>query len=163
MSKSPGIFVSFDGLKELKEKFKNLQTDAAKDVDSVLRTGADTIASKARQNLQGVVYNPDDYKKPLEKLYAKTNNITDLFQRGIGVNPVSFLSYEVVADMPYAAYVEFGTGGAVRIPQGVEDYAIQFKKPNRLNISMKANPYLFPAFFEQKPIIIQDIKDILTL
>jgi HK97 gp10 family phage protein len=162
MAKSPGIFLSFDGLKELKEKFKNLQTDAAKDVDAVLRTGADTIASKARQNLQGVVYNPDDYKKPLEKLYAKTNNITDLYQK-IGVNANGTMSYEVVSTMPYAAYIEFGTGGAVKIPSGVEDYAIQFKKPNRLNISMKANPYLFPAFFEQKPLIIQDIKDVLTL
>ena len=73
------------------------------------------------------------------------------------------MNYEVVSTMPYAAYVEFGTGGAVKIPAGVEDYAIQFKKPNKKNISMKANPYLFPAFFELKPTIIQDIKDIITL
>jgi HK97 gp10 family phage protein len=162
MAKSPGIFISFDGLKELKEKFKNLQTDAAKDVDAVLEVSAQNIATKAKQNLSGVTYNENDYQKPLEKLYAKTNNITDLYQK-IGVNANGTMSYEVVSTMPYAAYIEFGTGGAVKIPAGVEDYAIQFKKPNRLNISMKANPYLFPAFFEQKPIIIQDIKDILTL
>jgi HK97 gp10 family phage protein len=162
MATSPGIFISFDGLKELKEKFKNLQTDAAKDVDAVLEVSAQNIATKAKQNLSGVTYNPNDYRKPLEKLYAVTDNITDLKQ-SIGVKNNGVMNYEVVATMPYAAYVEFGTGGAVRIPNGVEDYAIQFKKPNRLNISMKANPYLFPAFFEQKPIIIQDIKDILTL
>jgi HK97 gp10 family phage protein len=162
MAKSTGIFVSFDGLKELKEKFKNLQTDAAKDVDAVLSVSAENIATKAKQNLSGVTYNAKDYKKPLEKLYAVTDDINSLKQ-SIGVNRNSLMNYEVVATMPYAAYVEFGTGGAVNIPAGVEDYAIQFKKPNRLNISMKANPYLFPAFFEQKPIIIQDIKDILTL
>jgi len=162
MAISPGIFISFDGLKELKEKFKNLQTDAAKDVDSILEVSAQNIATLAKQNLQGVNYNPNDYQKPLEKAYAAQNDITDLYQ-SIGVVAKGINNYEVVATMPYAAYVEFGTGGAVKIPAGVEDYAIQFKKPNRLNISMKANPYLFPAFFEQKPIIIQDIKDILTL
>jgi HK97 gp10 family phage protein len=162
MAKSPGIFISFDGLKELKEKFKNLQTDAAKDLDAVLEVSAQNIATKAKQNLSGVTYNSKDYKKPLEKLYAEINDINSL-KLNINAKPISFLSYEVVSTIPYAAYVEFGTGGAVNIPAGVKDYAIQFKKPNRLNISMKANPYLFPAFFEQKPIIIQDIKDILTL
>jgi HK97 gp10 family phage protein len=162
MAKSPGIFISFDGLKELKGKFKNLQTEAVKDVDAVLSVSAENIATKAKQNLSGVTYNVNDYKKPLEKLYAVTDDINNLKQ-SIGVKNNGVMNYEVVATMPYAAYVEFGTGGAVRIPNGVEDYAIQFKKPNRLNISMKANPYLFPAFFEQKPIIIQDIKDILTL
>jgi len=162
MAKSHGIFISFDGLKELKEKFKNLQMEAAKDVDAVLSVSAENIATKAKQNLSGVTYNANDYKKPLEKLYAITDDINNLKQ-SIGVKNNGVMNYEVVAIMPYAAYIEFGTGGAVKIPAGVEDYAIQFKKPNRLNISMKANPYLFPAFFEQKPIIIQDLKDILTL
>jgi hypothetical protein len=162
MATATGVFINFDSLKDIKEKFKNLSADAAKDVGAVLRTGADSIASLARQNLSGVEYNENDYQKPLEKLYAKTNNITDLKQRGIGVNVVSLLSYEVVANRPYAAYIEFGTGGAVKIPAGVEDYAIQFKKRNPQNISMKANPYLFPALFQIKPQIIQDIEDVLT-
>jgi len=162
MATSPGITINFEGLEELKGRFKNLDSELAKDVDAVLEVSAQNIAKLAKQNLQGVTYNAKDYLKPLEKLYAKTNNITDLYQK-IGVKTNGIMNYEVVATMPYAAYVEFGTGGAVKIPAGVEDYAIQFKKPNRLNISMKANPYLFPAFFELKPTIIQDIKDIITL
>jgi HK97 gp10 family phage protein len=162
MATSPGITINFEGLEELKGRFKNLDNELAKDVDAVLEVSAQNIAKLAKQNLQGVTYNAKDYLKPLEKLYAKTNNITDLYQK-IGVKANGVMNYEVVVTMPYAAYVEFGTGGAVKIPAGVEDYAIQFKKPNRLNISMKANPYLFPAFFELKPTIIQDIKDIITL
>jgi len=161
MATATGVFINFDSLKEIKEKFKNLSADAAKDVDAILEVSAQNIATLARQNLQGVNYNPNDYQKPLEKAYAAQNNITDLFQ-SIGVVAKGINNYEVVATMPYAAYIEFGTGGAVKIPTGVEDYAIQFKKPNRLNISMKANPYLFPALFQIKPQIIQDIEDILT-
>jgi HK97 gp10 family phage protein len=161
MATATGVFINFDSLKDIKEKFKNLSADAAKDVDSVLHQGADDIATLAKQNLQGVNYNPNDYQKPLEKTYAAQNNITNLYQ-SIGVVAKGINNYEVVAKMPYAAYIEFGTGGAVKIPAGVEDYAIQFKKPNRLNLSMKANPYLFPALFQIKPQIIQDIEDVLT-
>ena len=161
MATASGVFINFDSIKEIKEKFKNLSDDAAKDVDAVLKQGADDIATLAKQNLQGVNYNPNDYEKPLEKLYAKTDNITDLYQ-SIKPLPIALNSYQVVATMPYAAYIEFGTGGAVKIPAGVEDYAIQFKKPNRQNISMKANPYLFPALFAIKPQILQDIEDVLT-
>jgi len=162
MANASGVFINFDSLKDIKEKFRNLSADAAKDVDAILRVSAGDIVTLALQNLSGVAYNPNDYEKPLEKLYARTNDITNLKQ-SIEVVPKAINNYEVVATMPYAAYIEFGTGGAVKIPAGVEDYAIQFKKRNPQNISMKANPYLFPAFFEQKPIIIQDIKDILTL
>ena len=161
MATATGVFINFDSLKEIKEKFKNLSADAAKDVDSILEISSQNIATLAKQNLQGVNYNPNDYQKPLEKAYAAQNNITDLYQ-SIGVVAKGINNYEIVATMPYAAYVEFGTGGAVKIPNGVEDYAIQFKKPNRLNLSMKANPYLFPALFQIKPQIIQDIEDVLT-
>lgn len=35
--------------------------------------------------------------------------------------------FGVGSNASYAAYVEFGTGGKVRIPSGYEDYAAQFK------------------------------------
>ena len=161
MATATGVFINFDSLKEIKEKFKNLSADAAKDVDAILRVSADSIADLAQKNLSGVVYNANDYKLPIEKLYARNNDIADLKQ-SIGVDAIAINNYEVYAKMPYAAYIEFGTGGAVKIPVGVEDYAIQFKKRNPQNISMKANPYLFPALFAIKPKILQDIEDVLT-
>lgn len=161
MATASGVFINFDSLKEIKEKFKNLSAEAANDVDSILQKSAESIVLLALQNLSGVNYNPNDYEKPLEKLYAKTNDITDLKQ-SIKVVPKSINNYTIEVRMPYAAYVEFGTGGAVKIPAGVEDYAIQFKKRNPKNISMKANPYLFPALFQIKPQILQDIEDVLT-
>lgn len=161
MAKASGVNISFEGLKELKEKFKNLSEDAAKDVDAIISGTCDEIVELARRNLAGGELNPNDFQKPLEKLFAVTDNINNLKGR-IGVNPRQFLNYTIVADSPYAAYVEFGTGGAVKIPAGLEDYAIQFKKPNRQNISMPARPYLFPAFFEKQKEIVPLIIEVLT-
>ena len=126
MATATGVFINFDSLKEIKEKFKNLSEDAAKDVDAILRVSADSIADLAQKNLSGVVYNANDYKLPIEKLYARNNDIADLKQ-SIGVNAIAINNYEVVAKMPYAAYIEFGTGGKVTIPAGYEQFASQFK------------------------------------
>ena len=49
----------------------------------------------------------------------------------------------ITANMKYAAYQEFGTGGSVDIPQGFEKVAAEFKKGGKIN--MKAQPYLIPS------------------
>lgn len=46
----------------------------------------------------------------------------------------------------YAPYVEFGTGGLVDVPSGLEDYAIQFKGNNIKQVNLPARPFLFPAW-----------------
>lgn len=156
-----GINITFEGFDKLKDKIEKLGQGAVNEVDAILQVNAESIATLAKRNLSGVKLNPNDFTKPLEKLYAVTDNINNLKQR-ISAKNEGILRHSVVADMPYAAYVEFGTGGRVDVPKGLEDYAIQFKKPNKQNISMPANPYLFPAFFQIKPRIINDIKDFIN-
>jgi HK97 gp10 family phage protein len=56
----------------------------------------------------------------------------------------------VTANAPYAAFVEFGTGGSVLIPPGWEDVAIAFRGTGARTISMPPQPYLIPAFERQK-------------
>ena len=51
MATATGVFINFDSLKEIKEKFKNLSADAAKDVDAILRVSTDSIADLAQKNL----------------------------------------------------------------------------------------------------------------
>jgi len=48
------------------------------------------------------------------------------------------------ANVFYAPYQEFGTGGKVDIPQGFEKLAAQFKTGDG-KMSMKAQPYLIPS------------------
>lgn len=69
----------------------------------------------------------------------------------------SFYSSYVGSDMVYAPYVEFGTGGMVSVPNGYEDFAIQFKKEKKV-IGMNAQPYLIPNYEIEKAKLIQNIK-----
>lgn len=55
---------------------------------------------------------------------------------------------EVGTNVDYAPYVEFGTGGKVNIPQGLESYAARFKGKGERQVNLPARPYLFNSGFD---------------
>lgn len=61
----------------------------------------------------------------------------------------------------YAAFVEFGTGTKVQVPKGFEKMAIRFKGRVRIK-SMRAMPYLIPAFLRHKRLFVDDIRKIIA-
>lgn len=67
---------------------------------------------------------------------------------------VKGLNAEVGASVNYAPYVEFGTGGLVDIPQGLEDYAIQFKGAGIRQVNLPARPFLFNSAFEELNLLL---------
>lgn len=46
----------------------------------------------------------------------------------------------------YAPYVEFGTGGLVDVPNGLEEYALQFKGDGIRQVNLTPRPFLYPAW-----------------
>lgn len=46
----------------------------------------------------------------------------------------------------YAPYVEFGTGGKVDVPSGLEGYAIDFKGDGIKQVNTTPRPFLYPAW-----------------
>jgi len=58
------------------------------------------------------------------------------------------MSAKVYADILYAAYVEFGTGGFVEVPKGMEDYAMEFFVSG--DGITRPQPFLIPSFNENK-------------
>ena len=52
----------------------------------------------------------------------------------------------IFASAPYAAYVEFGTGGAVSVPKGFEEIAIKFKGRGIKKINLRPRPFLIPSY-----------------
>lgn len=65
---------------------------------------------------------------------------------------------EVGTNVKYAPYVEFGTGGKVNIPQGLETYAARFKGKGVKQVNLPARPYLFNSFFENVPKMMARIQ-----
>lgn len=81
---------------------------------------------------------------------AKQKVVVDLGQlrQSIG-NTTARVGYNksfVFANAPYAAYVEFGTGGTVSVPKGFEPIAIQFKGKGIRKINLRPKPFLIPAY-----------------
>lgn len=57
-----------------------------------------------------------------------------------------------------AAYYEFGTGAKVKIPQGLEEYAMQFYVNGEGRLP--ASPYLFPAYFKYRTQFLANCRKI---
>jgi phage gpG-like protein len=68
------------------------------------------------------------------------------------------MDYVLEAGADYAPYVEFGTGGMVDVPAGLESYAAQFKGSGQRQVNIPARPFFFPPFISARQQIISDIK-----
>jgi len=85
-------------------------------------------------------------------------------RRSIQVKPIkeeTWSGYEIFSLLPYAPYVEFGTGTRVTIPTGYEEYAMQFKGQKEI-AGMNAQPYLIPNFEMEKANLMANLKKIVT-
>ena len=71
------------------------------------------------------------------------------------------LDFRLVSATDYAAYQEFGTGGLVDVPQGLEAYASQFKGQGIRQVNMRPQPYFFAPFFERKAKLIKAIEKLI--
>lgn len=60
------------------------------------------------------------------------------------------MSGETGFTVKYAPYVEFGTGGKVNIPAGLEEYASQYKGAGVRQVNLPARPFLFNSAFEEQ-------------
>lgn len=71
------------------------------------------------------------------------------FLKGSIYKETKDLNGVVGARQKYAPYVEFGTGGMVDVPQGLEDYSNQFKGKGIKQVNLPARPFLFNSAFEE--------------
>ena len=67
----------------------------------------------------------------------------------------------LINNVDYAPYIEFGTGGKVSVPAELTDIALQFKGAGIRRVNMRAQPFFFRAFFEEKQNMINRIKKLL--
>lgn len=58
----------------------------------------------------------------------------------------------------YAPYMEFGTGGLVDVPEGLEDYAMKFKGAGIKQVNIPPRPFLTPAFRKHTAIMLEELK-----
>ena len=71
-------------------------------------------------------------------------------------------SWVVVANAPYAAYVEFGTGGLVNVPTELKDIAITWKGKGIRKINLRPRPYMYPALLKGRNEYLETLKKALS-
>lgn len=106
-------------------------------------------------------YMEDNIQMLSDDIYAKSTSRVPVdlgFLKNSGYREVRGLNAEVGYSAGYSPYIEFGTGGAVDVPNGLEDYAIQFKGKNQKQVNLPARPYLFNSAFEETRLLIDKLR-----
>ena len=130
------------GLNKLLKKFETLDKEIIKNVKDTIEGAAQDIEVDAK------VAAPVDFGK---------------LRQGIKAQPIAGkeMGYRVVAKEKYSAFMEFGTGGRVKVPTELKEVAIQFKGKGIREVNIQPRPFLYPAFVKHRKILIKDLKDYL--
>lgn len=162
--------IKIEGYDRLMDALSRLSTDKLDQIDAEFEAAAFDIGALAKNRA------PNDEGQ---------------LSNAISVNPQGKLKYEVVAQKGYAPYVEFGTRGRTVIPAELADIAAQYQGGRASGVSAKQaiyewakrngipenrwylvyrsimtngirpHPFFFSSFFEIKPKLIENIKNIL--
>lgn len=128
-----GVFVSLNGFEDLRKRIGNAVNQYIPELDVEMQEISNQFMNRAAQ------------AAPVDTGFLK-NHIT--------VSRLGQLSYEVVSSARYSAYNEFGTITHVKVPSGLEAYAMQFKGRG---IKKTGGMYPRPFFFPQVPIAKEEL------
>ena len=122
------VKINQSDLAKLKSKLNNLRAFDKKTLSNELGKTAFDISRKAKQ------------AAPVDKGTLKQSIRTELKGKTV----------EVIAGAHYAPYIEFGTGGQVRLDDMLElgipaSYAEQFKGKGLKNVNLPARPFFFSS------------------
>ena len=131
--------IRVEGAQELIKKLRKYGTDAEKKVESITKNIAEEIATDAADNA------PANYGK-----LAQSINASKEYKMLYNVN---------VNAVPIGAYVEFGTGSKVDVPDEWKDLAWQFYVNGQGYLPH--TPYLYPAFRKGRDQYEKDLQDLL--
>lgn len=132
--------IKVTGIKNALKAFESYKDSKTKDLEKATQKATVDVARKAKQNA------PVDTGRLRSSIHRTSNKL----------NGVVFTNVE------YAPYIEFGTGSMVDVPEGLENYAMQFKGEGKRRVNMPAQPFLFPAWEAVRPQYIREVKEILS-
>lgn len=137
------ITLKLEGIERLHQAIKQKQRDLVEGVD--LEIGASITEINAEQKR----------RVPVDRGFARSS------LQPVKVAP---LNWQIVGAGPgsrYLPFLEFGTGGLVNIPTGLEAEAAQFKGRGIRKVNMRAQPFFFGPAFAEWPKLQKRISDML--
>jgi phage gpG-like protein len=135
-----GFSIELDGFQEVLTKLAKEGGKIAQEIDDEIAAGVRNMEKSAKR------------LAPVD---------TGRLRGSITTSRNAFLNWELVAHTNYAPYIEFGTGGLVDVPKGLEQYAIQFKGKGIRQVNLPARPFFFPSVFAYQVEIVKNIREII--
>ena len=124
--------------KKLERALKEYRDDAIIEVKGVNLDTASTISANAKKNVsvdRGTLRN------------------------SIRVDETDKINYRVGTNLPYAPYIEFGTGRKVVVPPEFKDLALKARKnKGQMTNGMDAKPFFYPAFVQGRRSYNKEMK-----
>lgn len=128
------------GLKEVLKGLDDMEKNVLEELDNELSASSYTIVREAKRRV------PKD---------------TGALANSISASKNADFDHGIVANKEYAPFVEFGTGGLVNVPAGLENYAMQFKGKGIKQVNLPPRPFLYPAYEEERKKLIDRLKKII--
>lgn len=129
--------------KENKAYFSNIEKKFVKDIEAEIDKVATDIDAEATASINA---------KAVDQGFLKSKQQYE-------VNGLTALNYNTAN---YSPYIEFGTGGLVNVPQGLEDYAIQFKGKGIKQVNLLPRAFLYPAWKKNGIKFIERVNKIIN-
>lgn len=134
-----------------------------KNINSVI-SDLKKYGKEAEQMIDGIT-EQTARKMELEAKKLVPANFADLGQ-SILAKKQGYADWKVIADAtniaPYAAYVEFGTGGLVSVPEELKDIAISWKGKGIRKINLRPRPYMYPSLIMGRKLYLETLKKALS-
>jgi HK97 gp10 family phage protein len=135
--------IEIKGLKNLIKELDKFGVEWKKTVSELTEASAREIETNAKMNAQSSVD-------------------TGKLRQGIKAIEQTPLEWKVYANAtglaPYSAYVEFGTGGLVEVPQELTEVALKFKGKGIRRIDLRPRPFLYPAYVKGRKQYLEDLE-----
>ncbi len=128
------------GVAGINRMLRELERKGSFTVGEVIKGTAQQIATDAKDAIQA---SPNNYEK---------------IAQSIGAEKETQLKWNIhVNELPMGAYVEFGTGTFVEVPQGWEETAMAFYVNGQG--WLEPEPYLIPAYNKGKQELDANLRD----
>lgn len=130
-------------------------TDALKDLDKLAKKNL----TDATQAIVSTAINIERNSKENLAATEFKESVGDIMKSGYILYSNDKLNADVGFNVGHAPYIEFGTGGLVDVPAGLEDFAMQFIGAGIKEVNIKPRPYFYPAVENEIPKLRKKLQD----
>lgn len=118
-----------------------------------------TEAIKANVEASGYIMQAE----AMQRVPVDIGNLKASIKIEFSNNGLTTTLVQVTEIAPYGPFIEWGTGGLVTIPEGMQELASQFKGAGLRQVNLRPQPFMFPAWDKERRAFVERLKKELEL